>query len=295
MTNYSMYSNDLAYSKQFIFSFGSNYALGTRMFPRKVREATIIFYAFVRYADELIDNPDQKMPGQTHHTLEEFIKEWKQVVKNKQAENAHPILRSNFYLFSFYNIPFEYSFDFLEAMNQDLEKARYTNYTELEHYMWGSASVIGHIMTFIVGYTNKIAFDHARALGEAMQLANFLRDIDEDYQKRNRIYLPTNDMSIFGVTEEMIANRKMTPELRNFIAHYTERTEKLFEKGMNGIKYLKQGRFSILLAARMYRKNIRILKKRNYSIFSKPIRLTRVKKGSSLASTFVLYFLRGLQ
>jgi phytoene synthase len=289
------YQADLKYCEQFIFSFGSNYSLGVRLFNKRVREATIFFYAFVRYADELVDNPEKKMVGQTHTGLDEFIIEWKKVVASGNTLDAHPILRSTYFLFSKYDIPFKYTFDFLDAMDQDLAVSRYKNYAELENYMWGSASIVGHAMTYIVGYTDEVAFEHAKALGEAMQLANFLRDVDEDYQERDRVYLPQKDMLSFGVNEGMIAGQKMTPELRSLTEHYTDRAEELFTKGINGIKYLKNGRFSILLASRMYRENIRILKKRNYNIFGTNIRLSKSKKMQMVLSTCVLYGLRGLK
>jgi phytoene synthase len=300
MLNYIMYINteyqaDLKYCEQFIFSFGSNYSLGVKLFNKRVREATIFFYAFVRYADELVDNPEKKMAGQTHAGLNEFIIEWKEVVTSGKTLDAHPILRSTYFLFSKYNIPFKYTFDFLDAMDQDLNMSRYKNYTELENYMWGSASIVGHTMTYIVGYTDKVALEHAKALGEAMQLANFLRDVNEDYQERDRVYLPQNDMLNFGVNDDMIAGQKMTPELHSLVEHYTEITEDLFTKGISGIKYLKNGKFSILLASRMYRENIRILKKRNYNIFGKKIRLSKSKKIQMVLSTFLLYVLRGLK
>jgi phytoene synthase len=283
------YQNDLNYCKQFIFSFGSNYALGTRLFKRQIREATIFFYAFVRYADEIVDNPNETVNGQTHSTIDEFIAEWEEVIEKGPTKKTHQILRSNYWLFKIYDIPFDYTFDFLLAMKQDLTKERYKTYPELEQYMWGSASIVGHVMTFIVGYRDKTAFDHAKALGEAMQLANFLRDIDEDYVKRNRIYMPQDHLATFAATEQMIHDRKMTPEFHNFLKQYVEKNEKLFQLGINGIKYLKSGKFSILLASRMYRENIRILKKREYNIFESKIRLTNRHKFWMLISTTLMY------
>jgi len=294
MSDYSTYiqteyRNDLNYSKQFIFSFGSNYSLGVRLFPKGIREATIFFYAFVRYADELVDNPHQKMPGQTHASIDDFISQWKEVVKYGPTKKSHPILRSNYWIFKNREIPFDYSFDFLDVMKQDLYTERYKDYGQLENYMWGSASVVGHIMTFIVGYSNPTAFDHAKALGEAMQLANILRDISEDFTDRNRVYLPQNDMTLFAATESMIAGKKMTPQLFNIIKHYVERTEILFQRGINGIHYLDNGGFSVLLASRIYRENIRILKKRNYDIFRTKIRISKIKKVLMVCTTIILY------
>jgi phytoene synthase len=144
-------------------------------------------------------------------------------------------------------------------------------------------------MTFIVGFSDARAFDHAKALGEAMQLANILRDISEDFIDRNRVYLPQNDMTLFAVTESMIAEKKMTPQLFNFVKHYTERTEILFNTGIDGIHYLNHGGFSVLLASRIYRENIRILKKRKYDIFAGKIKISKCKKIIILCTTIILY------
>ena len=96
-------------------------------------------------------------------------------------------------------------------------------------------------------------------------------------------------MFTFGVTQEMIADQKMTPQLRNLLAYYVESTEKLFEQGIVGIKKLHSGKFSTLLASLMYREDIRILKKRNYDIFSTKIHLSKIQKARILLETIIMY------
>ena len=65
--------------------------------------------------------------------------------------------------------------------------------------MDGSAAVIGEMMLPILEPPDlDAARGPARALGEAFQLTNFLRDIDEDLD-RGRQYLPQDDLQRFGV------------------------------------------------------------------------------------------------
>ena len=52
--------------------------------------------------------------------------------------------------------------------------------------MYGSAAVVGLMLTYIIGFSNPLALGYAEKLGYAMQLTNFLRDIDEDWQQRQR-------------------------------------------------------------------------------------------------------------
>jgi len=81
---------------------------------------------------------------------------------------------------------------FFAAMRMDTEKYFYNTYAELEAYMYGSAEVVGLMMTTLIGYTGESdeVFLYARRLGEAMQYTNFLRDIGEDRNDHHRVYMP---------------------------------------------------------------------------------------------------------
>lgn len=269
------YPDDLEIAKQFLFGYGSNYALATKLFSKQAREDTIIFYAFVRYADELVDNPDKVIPHQGHDNLEAYIRDWNQLILTIPNESTHPILRAAFWFFKARGIPFVYSTDFLNAMYQDISKHRYETYDALRGYMWGSASVIGHVMTYILGYQSEEAFKSAQSLGEAMQLSNFLRDIDDDYQTRKRIYLPELDRKAFGVSEAAIANRVMTEELKNLIIFYVQKTRALYTQGRLGIPLLASGRFPVLFALHRYAHYLTMIENNHYDIF----RSYRISKG----------------
>jgi phytoene synthase len=274
----TQYHDDVEHCKQYLFSFGSNYAQAVKIFPQKQREATTIFYSFVRYADELVDNPETDFQGRSHATIHDFVRDWSDVRKHGPHKKSHHVLRATYWLFSHYGIPFEYLTDFLNAMVQDLTKPRYQTYQELIGYMWGSASVVGHVMTFILGYKNELAFPCAQSLAEAMQLTNFLRDIKDDYETRKRIYLPQQDMAVFGVTEEMIYDNHMSAELTALITQYVRRCYDLYDEGIDGIMLLHSGRLPVYYASLRYRHYLKIIKQRNYNIFEKPIKHSTLEK-----------------
>ena len=58
-------------AKKIMHTHGVSYFLATRFFPRDIREAVYILYAFVRLPDELVDNPKED-----ENSLEK-IYEWK--------------------------------------------------------------------------------------------------------------------------------------------------------------------------------------------------------------------------
>mmetsp|Transcript_29546 Transcript_29546/g.94768 ORF Transcript_29546/g.94768 Transcript_29546/m.94768 type:complete len:105 (-) Transcript_29546:236-550(-) len=65
----------------------------------------------------------------------------------------------------------------------------------------------------VLGTAGGATFDEAVgpgvALGVALQITNIVRDVGED-ARRGRIYLPTEDMELFGVTEEDIMQGRLT-------------------------------------------------------------------------------------
>ena len=88
---------------------------------------------------------------------------------------------------------------FMKSMKMDTRVFRYRTYEDLEVYTYGSAAVVGLMMCRVVGVADGRADRHAEALGVAMQLSNFLRDIGEDW-RRGRVYLPLEDLERFGYT-----------------------------------------------------------------------------------------------
>jgi phytoene synthase len=64
-------------------------------------------------------------------------------------------------------------------------------------------------------------------LGQAFQLANFIRDVRED-TRLDRVYLPAEDRERFGVDETHLAGEHASPELRALLAHELRRARALF-------------------------------------------------------------------
>lgn len=181
---------------------GTSYYLATLFLPKATREAVFVLYAFVRIPDEIVDNPT---PGSNPTNL---LQAWKSdwISTYATGKSTNNIMLATREVFLTYNIPLSLSLEFIDAMILDLTKSRYSDYTDLQNYMRGSANVVGVMLTHIFGFHDSKAFQYAEKLGEAMQMTNFLRDIKEDYRERQRIYLPQAELEAFKVTEAMITN-----------------------------------------------------------------------------------------
>ncbi|HSK99021.1 MAG TPA: squalene/phytoene synthase family protein, partial [Rubrobacteraceae bacterium] len=68
------------------------YYFSTRLFPSEVRPRVHALYAFMRYADEIVDTPHDLPPGAQLSVLEEFEAETMAAVSGESVPN--PVLRA---------------------------------------------------------------------------------------------------------------------------------------------------------------------------------------------------------
>lgn len=264
---------DAAYkeSRAILRHHGKSYYFSTCLFPKELQRATSALYAFVRLPDEIVDSSPQNTPEEiaaTREKLLEFLDEWKTAYATGNARSE--VLNFAASVFHEKNVPFEYSEDFLRAMIQDTHQARYENYADLEGYMYGSASCVGLMMSYIIGFSDPIALKYATQLGNAMQLTNFLRDIDEDYQLRGRVYMPQDELEKFGIGDADIAARRFSPRFEAFMQFQIERAHGLYEESNQGIKLLRpEGRFAVAMASTLYRAILGKLEQQGKNPFAK--------------------------
>ena len=138
--------------------------------PDELKKDIYKLYAYLRVCDEMVEGAE----------LGDF-KEWREVIEQ------------------FYEVSDKYQFkgewlaDFHLAMYTDLIKKEHTVASMLE-YCKGSAESVGVMMATILGCDPR-AERHARALGRAYQIINFVRDYDEDIA--NGYHYITDDFNLY--------------------------------------------------------------------------------------------------
>lgn len=259
--------------KSIIKSYGTGYYRATLLFPKKIREAIWILYSFVRIPDEIVDNSLDNAEA----LLNEWKSKWHSLIQSS-IKTDNEIMNSFAVVAREYKIPNEYVDIFLDAMKQDLYKSRYATYKELEDYMHGSATVVGYMISHVIGFKDG-ALPYAKALAEAFQMTNFLRDIKSDYEERGRIYLPKEDLDRFGVTEDHISRGIVDESWKKLMHFEIERTYKLYDKGVKGISFLdKDGRRAVYASALVYKEILDLIEKSQYDIFSKRVVVSPFRK-----------------
>lgn len=261
---------------------GRTFYLATRLLPSRVREATYVLYGFFRIADEVVDDGTSRPPGEQRRRLESLRDQ-----ALGRADNAEPILEAFSALRSEYGIADEEVHAFVDAMQADIETDRYETAAELDAYMRGSAAAVGVMMTAIMQPDDQEqALPHARALGTAFQLTNFLRDVREDVLDRDRIYLPRETLRAHGGSVGQIERLEPSAELERAVAFELDRAESLYRDGVAGIRYLPADcQFPVLLAAVLYAEHHAMIRNQGYDVLSSRPTLSMVRMGSCLVRT----------
>ena len=256
-------------------SYSTSFSLATKMLSSNIRQDIYNIYGFVRFADEIVD---------TFHSYnkKELFKRFVDDLNHslKQKISLNPILNSFQKTVHKYNIDMDLINSFLKSMEQDLKKKKYESLQEYNEYIYGSADVVGLMcLKVFVGGRNddyKKLKPYAMSLGSAFQKVNFLRDINDDYKKLNRVYFPGVD---YGTFNEDVKNNIMID------------IEKDFAKALKGIYMLpNNSKFGVYAAYKYYKRLLRKLERASYlQIKSERVRVPNYQKVDVLARSYVRY------
>jgi phytoene synthase len=213
---------------------GRTYYLATRLLPPAKRPHVHALYGFARYADELVDAP-RADPGELVPWAERFLDDLKS--GTEPGAGKDPVTRAVLHTARVWGLPVEHFEAFLTSMRMDLTVSGYPTYADLERYMYGSAAVIGLLMVPILEPVDDDAYPRARALGEAFQLTNFIRDVGEDL-RLGRVYLPEDDLARFEVTRVDLARPRPNARVKALLAFEIDRTRELYREAAPGIELL---------------------------------------------------------
>ncbi len=247
------------------------YYFSTSLFPEEVRPHVCALYAFMRYADEIVDNPGATSLDEQLAGLRSFEEETLAAVSGEYVP-PNPVLRAFANTVLLRGIEPGLIEAFMRSMKMDTGVFRYPTYEDLEEYTYGSAAVVGLMMCRVIGVTGEAANPHAGALGVAMQLTNFLRDVREDWA-RGRVYLPLEDLERFGYAEEELGLGVVDERFVGLMRFEISRARGLYRVADRGIRYIPRGRrYPVVVAARLYEAILDRIEAQGYDVFAKRAR-----------------------
>jgi 15-cis-phytoene synthase len=222
---------------------GRTYFLATRLLPKARRPAVHALYGFARYADEIVDDlGSDRSDAAKAELLDELGADLDRALRGEPT--GQPVLAALADTVRRYAIEPAHFTDFLASMRMDTHVTDYPTFAELGVYMHGSAAVIGLQMLPVLGTVGPRAEaePYAAGLGVAFQLTNFLRDVGEDLE-RNRVYLPADVLTEFGVDRELLQRCRRTGHtdgrVRRALAHLVAHTRELYRRAEPGLRLLE--------------------------------------------------------
>ncbi|RME89078.1 MAG: phytoene/squalene synthase family protein [Planctomycetota bacterium] len=264
-----------------------NFGFAFIFLPKKHQKAMEAIYSFARLVDDIADQ--ENIPRETKKKqLEECRKNLQDAI---HGETGAPLFLALSDTIQRFQIPEKYFFELIEGMEMDFYKTRYATFKELWKYCYHVASVVGLISLEIFGYKTPKAKELGISMGIALQLTNIIRDIEEDLE-RNRIYLPSQEMEKFRITEEELFAKKMTPKLKKFLHFQVERAKEYYSKSASLFPLIPRNtRYCPLALWDIYRHILMEIEKEDFEIFGKRIGISKGKKISLALNAWLSTFL----
>lgn len=259
---------------------GPNFSVGFRFLPRAKRDAVYATYAFCRFVDDAVDEGPRG-------GVRERIEAWEEELERCYAGRpTRPVTVALADTIERYPIPKSAFSGLIEGCRMDLVKNRYADFDELMVYSDLVATTISTMSLAIFGYEDEAAVDRGRDLATAFQLTNILRDVGEDIAK-DRVYLPQNEMARFGVSDDDLRARRITPAFAELMSFQVRRVRELFHRAEALLDLIdRDARRCTCLMGSVYSRVLDRIEASGFEIFDRRVGLSLADKIALVARTY---------
>jgi len=236
-----------------------NFPVASLLLPAPLREPVEIIYRFARSADDFADEGDDP-PQLRLQKLNDY--------RAQLAAPASPLFRDVEKIIREHDLPVQLFADLLDAFSQDVTQKRYENFSQVLDYCRRSANPVGRLLLHLFTRTSDSDLRQSDAICSALQLTNHWQDVDLDYTKDNRVYLPQDEMARFGVSERHLEEKICDVAWQALMKFQVERARALMLSGA-GLGKTLPGRVGLEIRATV-QGGLRILEKierADYDVF----------------------------
>lgn len=205
-----------------------NFPVASHAIPAEYRGAIAAIYAFARTADDIADEGDRDSEGRLAE-LEDYRLRLDRLARGEPQRD--PVFIALADVRRRFDLPLEPLYDILSAFSQDVTKKRYADFAEVIDYCRRSANPVGRMVLRLSGHDSDINLGDSDRLCSAFQLVNFLQDLDQDYRRNGRIYVPEDELRHHGVTEQHFRQRITDDAMRMLIAAQVIRIRRMLNEG----------------------------------------------------------------
>ena len=261
------------YCQQKAAQSGSSFYYSFMFLPAERRRAITALYAFCREVDDAVDEPSDPQVARAK------LDWWRNEVAQLYAGHAeHPVTRALVPAIGQFNIQQRQLGEIMDGMGMDLTQNRYPDFGSLRLYCHRVAGVVGELAASIFGYRNPRTLEYAENLGLAFQLTNIIRDVGEDARK-NRIYIPSDEMQRFGVSADEILDARHTENFSRLIEFEAQRVENCYAEALAALPAEDRSaqRPGLVMAA-IYRTLLKEIGRDGYKVLTQRTTLTPIRK-----------------
>jgi len=261
------------YCRQKAAGSGSSFYYSFLFLPSERRRAITALYAFCREADDIVDEVIEPQVAAAK------LAWWRAEVAHLAAGNAqHPVTKALLSFQKEFSIEDKLLLEIIDGMEMDLTQSRYPDWPALERYCYRVAGAVGLLAAGIFGYRDPRTLDYAKNLGIAFQLTNIIRDVGED-ARRNRIYLPMDEMKQFGVTAADILQARHHESFEKLMRFQAGRANNYYEKAFGALpaEDRKAQRAGLIMAA-IYRTLLGEIEADGFHVLTRRTSLTPLRK-----------------
>lgn len=249
---------------------GTSFYWAMRLLPEEKRRAMYAIYAFCREVDDIADEPAPQA------VKEARLQEWREeVVRILEGRPSLPVARALADAVSRFGLSAVDLIAVIDGMAMDAEpRVRVADSAALAHYCDLVACAVGRLSNRVFGIPPERGNPLARALGEALQLTNILRDLDED-ASRDRLYLPADLLARQGIASDEPALVLAHPALPAACEDLADLTERRFIEAAIILAGCDRGaRRAAVMMMEVYRRIFRRLRIRGWLAPRAPVSLS---------------------
>ena len=199
-----------------------NFPVASWLLPKPKRPFIAAIYAFARSADDFAD--EGKYQGRSL----ELLNGWRAALR---APADHPIFIALNDAVVRCRLPVQLLEDLLTAFTMDVTKKRYADWDELMTYCRYSANPVGRLVLTVFDRREPDLFRLSDSICTGLQLANHWQDLSIDLPEKDRLYVPQDLMSRYGVTVEDLKRRTISAPVRSLMEELVRRSRAVFDEG----------------------------------------------------------------
>jgi phytoene synthase len=261
------------YCQQKAAASGSSFYYSFLFLPAERRRAITALYAFCREVDDVVDESSEMQIAAAK------LAWWRAEIASLYAgKPQHPVTKALAPFIEKYSLSEEYLGEIIDGMEMDLTQTRYLDWPGLERYCYRVAGVVGLLAASIFGYRDPRTLEYARHLGIAFQLTNIIRDVGEDARK-NRIYLPMDELKRFDVPAADILNGRQTPQFKALMGFQDLRARAYYDKAFAALPAAdRRAQRPGLIMAAIYRTLLEEIARDGFRVLTQRTSLTPLRK-----------------